>query len=222
MATHLEADGGRGGSQGFLNIAVRQVGGGSANGTEHMVVVSLVAKLVPKFAVLQEDPANLVGFDEQAESAKHGGPTHARESGAEVLGGKRAVMGSNSTDHEAAGFGIAISHGYQALDDVIDDGGGAGTRVMVSRVFLGCGDHVDMESRLYPYRDGIVKRWAGCCGVYFRGSVDQLVRPKAGDPWVDPRTVRHAMSVAIELVRVRSPGFRDCLGTEQICRAEGF
>ena len=142
MTTHLEAGGGRGGSQGFLNIAVRQVGRGSANGTEHMVVVSLVAKLVPKFAVFQEDPADLVGFDEQAESAKHGGPTHAWESGAEVLGGKRPGMGSNGTDHEAAGFGIAISHGYQALDDIIDDGGGAGTRVMVSRVFLGCGDHV--------------------------------------------------------------------------------
>ena len=136
MTAHLEAGRSRGGTQGFLNVAVREIGRRAAYSAEHVVVVSLVAELVTEFAVFQKNTANLAGIYEEAEAAEHGGPAYARESDTEVLGGKGPVLGGDGADYQATGFGIAIAEAGQAFDDIIHDCGGTRLRMVVSRMFV--------------------------------------------------------------------------------------
>ena len=104
----MKAGRGGGRQQRFLDIAVCQIGGRTANGAEHVVVVSLVAELVAELTIFQQDSAYLVGFDEKAEPAIYGGAPHAGQGSAQILSGERTTLSGGGTNHEAAGLGIAV------------------------------------------------------------------------------------------------------------------
>lgn len=88
-----------------------------------MVVVSLVAELISKLAIFQENTTNLISFDQEAEAAKNGGASHTRDRHAEVLGRKGPILGGNCADYEATGFGIPISQARKSFHDVVHNGG---------------------------------------------------------------------------------------------------
>lgn len=108
MPAHMKS--GRGGRrlQRFLNVAVCQIGGRSANGAEHVVVVTLVAELVAELAIFQQDSAYLVGFDEKTEPAIYGGAPNAWQGGAQILSGERTTLSCCGANHEAAGLSIPV------------------------------------------------------------------------------------------------------------------
>ena len=58
MPAHPEARPVGGGAKNVLNVTVHQIGGCAADGAEHVVMVSLMAELIPEFAVFKQDPAD--------------------------------------------------------------------------------------------------------------------------------------------------------------------
>ncbi len=135
MAAHVKAGSRCGGLQSRFDVAIGEIGRGTAHCAEHVMVMALVAKLVPQFAVFQQNPADLVGFNQEAQSAIYGCSPNARQSGAEVLGGEWTTLSGGGTDHEAAGFGVAVPPAGEVRYDIIHDGSRARPRVIVSRVF---------------------------------------------------------------------------------------
>lgn len=101
--------------------------------------------MVAEFTIFQQNTADLVGFHEQAKSAKYCGASHARQGGAEVLGGERSALGCCGTDDEASWFGVAVPHAGEVSDDVIDDGGRARPWMQVAGVFWVVADQMRLR-----------------------------------------------------------------------------
>ena len=156
MPAHSEPCGYGGFAEHVLHVASFQVCRCSTYRAQQVMVMSLVAELVAQFAVFQQDPTNLIGFHQQAQTPVYGGPAHAGQGGAQFFGSERSALSCNRADHQPARLGVPVSPIAQLSHDVVHHGGGTRSRVFVPGM-PGCGcDQNDTPYRtLSPPNTGV-------------------------------------------------------------------
>ena len=131
-----------GGLQHFLDVAAFQVCGGAAYCAEQVMMMALVAELVTKFPIFQQDATDLVGFHQQTEAAIDGGPADTGQGGAQLFGGEGTPLGGGGGDDQTPRFGVPIAHPDELNHDFVHYGGGTGPRMVVANVFDGLSYHI--------------------------------------------------------------------------------
>ena len=169
MAAHLKAGSRCRGLQGFFDVAICEVSGGAADRAEHVMVMALMAELIAEFAVFKKHAADLIRFDQEAESAIHGSPANAGQGCAEILSGERASLSGSGADDQTAWFGVPVTAAGEVGDDFVDDNRAPGPRMPVSRVFSVGAGHVDTRSHILEGSIGFVKRRPALTRTRFDG-----------------------------------------------------
>lgn len=121
----------------IFNTAAGEVDGLAAIGANEVVVVSGVADLIVKIAVVQEHAADEAQLDHQLHIPVDRGPAELGQLRAQLLGGEVVGPSRDCLDDRASGLGHPVTSVLQRLNEVFDEGVSRQRHCLVFRSRIG-------------------------------------------------------------------------------------